>query len=363
MLTQTTDAFGVVRQALQVIDGSGIAEHLHGAVWIMASIVQLHRFEIAVLSFCNWQTHLNAALVLFRQLLDCAVQSGEPISSFDAVMRRLGPPSSWSWSRQSDQVPSAAQAAFRFSSTLIILDDIIASTALREQPRLYEYHHSLLGGIEGTEDPPINLEAVVGLKNWTLLQIGEIAALEAWKQRCRTAGNLDVVELVRRATAFKESLVAHLMRLEIDPAVVPQENSSLLDIFAPPPSQVSLVSRVWAHAALIYLSIVVSGWQPASVDVRYHVSRAIELLNRQRSPTLLRTMVWPFCVAGCLAEPAQEAYFRGMVEISQPPSIFGTVHKALEIMGMSGIAGIQTSRPATSLRALEPRVVWSYSFK
>ncbi|KAH6676215.1 hypothetical protein B0J14DRAFT_350612 [Halenospora varia] len=43
-------------------------------------------------------------------------------------------------------------------------------------------------------------------------------------------------------------------------------------------------------------------------------------------------MVWPFCVAGCLAEPAQEAHIRRMVEVLQPPSVFGTVRKALEIM-------------------------------
>ena len=333
VLTQTMDAFGVLRQALQVIDGLGIAEHFHGAVRIMASIMQMQRFEIAVLSFHNWQTHLNAALVLFRQLLDSAVESGEPNSSFDAVMSRLGPSSSsWSLPSLSDQVPSAEQVAFRFSSALVIFDDIIASTALQEQPRLYEYHRSLFGGGEGTDDPPINIEAVVGLKNWTLLHISEIAALEEWKQQCRTAGNLDVVELVHRATAIKESLVAQLMRLETDPEIVPKEKSSLLGVFTPPLSQDSLVSRVWAHAALIYLSIVVSGWQPASLDMRYHVSQVIELLKLQRLPALLRTMVWPFCVAGCLAEPAQEADFRAMVEVLQPPSIFGTVHKALEIM-------------------------------
>ena len=44
VLTQTTDAFGVLRQALQVIDGSGIAEHLQSAVRIMARIIQMQRF-------------------------------------------------------------------------------------------------------------------------------------------------------------------------------------------------------------------------------------------------------------------------------------------------------------------------------
>jgi hypothetical protein len=59
VLTQTRDAFGVLRQALQVIDGPGITEHLHGAVRIMTSIMQVQRFEIAILSFSNCQAHLD----------------------------------------------------------------------------------------------------------------------------------------------------------------------------------------------------------------------------------------------------------------------------------------------------------------
>jgi C6 transcription factor Pro1 len=343
VLAQTRDAFGVLRQALQVIDGSGITEHLHGAVRIMASIMQLQRFEITVLSFNNCQAHLNGALALFKQLLNSsgAVQPAGSSSSFNAVMSRLGP-SSWLPPAQCVQVPSAEQAAFRFSSALLILDDIIASTVLQKQPKLYEYHRSLLGNIDGT-DPPINLEAAVGCQNRVLLQIGEIAVLDTWKQGCKRAGNLDVMELVRRATAIKDSLVAHLndlMQLEIEPVFILKEGSSLLDVLTAdycqsqtPANQTSLVTRVWAHAALVYLSVVVSGWQPASVDVRYHVNLIIELLTRETSPpALLRTMVWPFCVAGCLAEPAQEAHLRGMVEALQPPSVFGTARKALEIM-------------------------------
>ena len=115
----------------------------------------------------------------------------------------------------------------------------------------------------------------------------------------------------------------------------------MLDIFTAdygqrsklPSSQVSLVTRVWAYAALIYTSVVVSGWQPASVDVCYHVGRVIELLANQTSPPeLIRTMVWPFCMTDCLAEPAQEPHLRRMVEALQPPSIFGTARKALKIM-------------------------------
>ncbi|TVY54448.1 Pestheic acid cluster transcriptional regulator 3 [Lachnellula cervina] len=343
VLKQTRDAFGVLGQALQVIDGSEITDHLPGAVRIMASIMQIQRFEIAISSFGNCQSHLNAALALFKQVLDSsgAVDPARLGSSFNTIMSRLKP--SWSYPACQSQylhVPSAEQAAFRFSSALLIFDDIIASTVLPEEPRLYEYHCSLLGDIDST-GPPINLEAVVGCQNWALLQISDISVLDAWKQQCKRAGSLDVMELVHRATAIKGSLETQFARLESDPVFIPKEGSSLLDVFTadygqhpkPPVSQNLLVTRVWAHAARLYLFIVVSGWQPASIDVRYHVARIIELLSREISPSaLLRTMVWPFCVAGCLAEPAQEAQFRGMVDGLQPPSVFGTIRKALEIM-------------------------------
>lgn len=342
VLAQTRDAFGVLRQALQVIDGSNISEHLHGAVRIMASIMQVQRFEIAVLSFDNCQAHLNAALALFKQLLD-SPDTVEPAAGlgarFNAVLRRLGP-LLWVLPTQSAQVLSAEQAAFRFSSTLLIFDDIIASTVLQEEPRLYEYHRSLLGDTD-TVNPPINLEATVGCQNWALLQIGEIAVLDAWKQRRKRAGSLNVMELVQRATAIQGSLENHLTALETSRAVVPKENSGLLGVFTADydeqssrlASQSTLITCIWAHAALIYLSIVVSGWQPASVEVRCRVTKIIELLTLELTPrALLRTMVWPFCVAGCLAEPAQEARLRCMVEALQPPSVFGTVRKAVEIM-------------------------------
>ena len=343
VLAQTREAFAVLRQSLQVIDGPGITEHMHGAVRIMASIMQLLRFEVAVRSFDNCQAHLSAAMALFRQLLDSSgagtVGLACPSSSFEAVINRLGP-SSWLLLGENVQVPSAEQAAFRLTSALLILDDIIASTVLQEPPRLYEYHRSLLGSLDGTP-PVIDLGASVGCQNWALLRIGEIAALDAWKQRCKKAENLDIIQLVHRATSVKESLEADLAQLETNPVMTPHNSGSLLDVFTAdycqqsrtPASQGSFVTQVWAHAAFIYLFVVVSGWQPANVEVRYHVGRIIELLTHQISPpTLLRTMVWPYCVAGCLAEPTQEPHLRGLVEMLQPLSIFGTVHKALEIV-------------------------------
>jgi hypothetical protein len=346
LLTQTGSAFEILRQALQLIDGSSITEHLHGAVRIMASIMQVQRFEIAILSFHNCQAHLDAALALFRQILDSsgtidAVESG---SSFNFILNRLGP-TTWNLPfNDSVRIPSAEQAAFRFSSALLIFDDIIASTVRQEQPRLRDYQRGLLTNLKGANhelEPLIDLETVVGCQNWALLQISDIAVLDAWKQQCIRSGNLDVMELVHRAVDIKASLETRLVRLENDDSLPPQQGSSFLDALAPDGShqwkrgvsQSQLVTKVWAHAALLYLSVVVSGWQPANTEVCNHVDQIVELLTRQISPlAMLRTMTWPFCVAGCLAEPAQQHHFRQMVEALQPPSIFGTIRKALELM-------------------------------
>ncbi|ORY13940.1 fungal-specific transcription factor domain-domain-containing protein [Clohesyomyces aquaticus] len=337
VLKQTTDAFSTLRQSLQVLNDAGITEHIHGAVRILASIMQLHHYEIAVSSFTNWQTHLGAALALFREVLESpanlVVDLRGPASRFNHIMVYLEhPPSSCNYAMGSSQASSAEISAFRFSASLLFFDDVIASTVLHKQPSLYDLHSSLIGAHEHDDvGVPINIHAIVGIENRTLVHLGEIAALDAWKWECRSAGNLDMMDLVHRATSIKDSLVTHLMLLEASPTTH-KEPSHPIQIFDLPRSQSTLVSQVWSHAAIIYLSIVVSGWQPANLEVRYHVGRVLELLKQNVAPASLRTMAWPYCVAGCISEPNRKVHFREIAEGLQPPSIFSTFHKALEIM-------------------------------
>ncbi|KAK4967482.1 hypothetical protein LTR42_010831 [Elasticomyces elasticus] len=340
VLAQTRDAFQVLRQALQVIDRPGITDHIHGAVRILASIMQLQRFEIAVMSFDNCRAHLSACVSLFRQILDSggasAAKSVSPSSCFDSVISCLGP-AFWTSSGKSVRAPSAEEAAFRFSSALLMFDDIIASTTLQQPPQLYDLHQSLLAA-----ETAIDLKAAVGCENWVLLQIGKIAALDANKQQCKRAGNLDIVELVQSAMPIKASIEANLARLETGPTPSSQDTGNLLDALAAghlrqpgTPSvdcQTSLINNIWAHAAILYLSVVVSGWQPASGEIRHHVQKAVDLLARVSPRALLRAVCWPLCVVGCLAEPGQENQLRALVQALQPLSLFGTLYKALEIM-------------------------------
>lgn len=340
VLMQATDALSVLRQSLQVIYDSEVAEHLHGAVRIMTSIMQLQRFETTILASSHWQVHLTGAAGLLKQLLSHQGTTATPHgSNFDVVMRGLGP-SLRILPAHCVEIQSPEQAAFRMSSTLLMIDDIIASTMMQEHPKLYEYHYSLLGNINGNE-PLIDLAAVMGCQNWVMLQIGEIAVLDAWKLERKRAAALDIIDLVNRATIIKKAIEDNLTQLVSAQFPPLEENKSLLDAFTAeyngqpkvPPAQNLLVTQVWAHAALLYLLIVLSGWQLANPEVRRHVGQIVELLTREISPpTLLRTMVWPFCVAGCLANEEQELQFRNMAEALQPSAMFGSIYKALEIM-------------------------------
>jgi C6 transcription factor Pro1 len=120
------------------------------------------------------------------------------------------------------QVPSAEETSFRFSLSLSIFHDIIASTILQQPPQLLQFHDALLQEADGKK-PIIDLEATFGCQNWVLYGIAQIASLDAWKQQRKDEGNLDVMELVGRASTIKDALTAKLARLEVDSPAVFEE--------------------------------------------------------------------------------------------------------------------------------------------
>ncbi len=93
-----------------------------------------------------------------------------------------------------------------------------------------------------------------------------------------------------------------------------------------------LNTQIWGQATITYLSVVLSGWQPSSSEIRNSVAQTVELLLSLPSPDCLRTLVWPFTVTGCLAAPDQEQVFRDMVAAMGPLKVFGTIRESLAIL-------------------------------
>lgn len=346
LMKQTNMTFKTLQLYLQDINSRLIQNCLPESARVMGTIVQLQRFEISAGSFENCQTHLNAALSLFEQIFRAhgieVNQRGEMLPNFNAIIDQLRP-SHWDLAPRGSRPWSVDQAAFRFFTALLLVDDIVASTSLEEPPKLRGFHVHLLTNIENPDqEVHLDLEEFVGCQNWLMLLVSEIATLDAWKKELRRAGKLDMMELFTRASRIKQELHDNLSRLdprgsaaktkrslpEVFSAYGSSNNNQLSSSF----DESAFVTRVWAHAALAYLSVVVSGWQPANANIRENVARVLELLSQMPTPALLRTMAWPFCVAGCLAEPEQEGLLRSMVGALEPLRAFGTAEKALKIM-------------------------------
>ncbi|TVY75928.1 Pestheic acid cluster transcriptional regulator, partial [Lachnellula suecica] len=191
LLHQMGVTFMMLHQNLQEIVSSNTQDLVVKTSRIMGSIIQLQRFEISVGNFENCQKHLGAAIELFKQIFKAVqnVTDGGELPTFLDVLSHMGRPL-WVIKSQPSRAWSSDQAAFRFYAALLVIDDIIASTCMEEPPKLLEYHRRLLTNGGSPDERLLNLEDFIGCENWVMLQIGEIAALEAWKKSTRKAAGL-----------------------------------------------------------------------------------------------------------------------------------------------------------------------------
>ncbi|KAJ4249743.1 hypothetical protein NW762_012084 [Fusarium torreyae] len=327
-LLQAESSFTSLSQSLQTLLSVGnLGEHSHCACRVLTSIVQHHRYEITTTN-SNWKIHFNAALTLFIRLIDHYSNTVESLhhssaaAGFNGILQDLNIP---------------RQEAFVFSVGLMMFDDIVAAASSYQEPQLFQYHQHLLGG----DDPALELEVIVGVKSCILTLLGQVASLNARKKKDQAAGNLDGLELAQRASTIMESLTANLEQSHASSSPTsnpqPEEREYLEELRRPYYSRSTaqdtrLVSQVWTHAIMVYLITVVSGWQPANAILRHHVDQIVQILQGQISLPLMRTMVWPLCVAGCLADPPQRRLLLGVLSTLQPMTLFPNVHKAVRIM-------------------------------
>lgn len=302
---------------------------------LMGNVVQLLSFEVIIAPTQNWQMHLNVAIVLFEQIFQRYGMEG----SAPTLSKVLAQLSDGPFGVVSPDVTvtlcTADQASFRFFSAILLVNDIISSTSLEQAPRLQKYHQYLLTGDFKNGHVPLQLEDFVGHENWVLLLIGEISSLDVWKKEMKKSGALSMMQLVQKASDIDRRLrsgCADLNRPEHTSRMKSKPTIPIAFFLYQPLDTSAALTKIWAYAAHLYLYTVVSGWQPASAEVKDNVAKLIIAFGDLPSPALLRTLVWPFCVAGCLADAHQESAFRDMVTSMGPLQRFGTMRLALRIM-------------------------------
>ncbi|KAL2259691.1 hypothetical protein VTK26DRAFT_6529 [Humicola hyalothermophila] len=349
--TQHVLALEWLQREMQDIITRGVKDNLVEANRVMASIIQLMTAEVVISKPGNWVIHLGAATELFHEIMKHHAIDEAGRRCFILVLLRLGhKPSTWTPKKNPW---GSDQSVLRFFTAQLLFFDTLASTSLARSPRLQDWHSTLLtkfddtaGSLPATQKehttPHIDLEQFVGVQNWVIMAIGEIAALDSWKKEMKRNKSLSVTQLVSRATAIEQNLRSSLQAPQ-EPGEARGQSSAdgpqtLLDYFsgsfASSRTMHSSVlnTQIWAQAALTYLLVVLSGWQPSSSEIRDSVAQTIDLLLSLPSRSCLRTLVWPFVVTGCLAAPDQEQIFRDMVTAMGPLDMFGTIREGLAIL-------------------------------
>jgi C6 transcription factor Pro1 len=359
---------------------------------VLESIVQLLVFEVAMNNSGEWTMHLDACIALFDEFM-AAHANVEGNSCWAVLQEKLGAGGlleQWAHRHNlqhqssSDASPTGIlreerrdgnispltsdQAAMRFFTTILLQVDILASTGLDTPPKLQKYHPFLLQPltfpslsdptVSMTTDSALILSSTLGLKNELLLSIAAISSLDSWKKSHRSTGSLSIIELVTRASTIEADLRAQMATYELansgiyipgngdgpapcsdfshplDPLSTYSTQAVLLGTSAGARAEASdTLSLLWAQAALTYLSVVVSGWQPSNPQTRASVLTSIDLFRRNRVPACLRMAVWPFAVTGCMAAPgAEQEFFREQVRNMGGLAVFGTIREALAIM-------------------------------
>ncbi|KAI0126852.1 fungal-specific transcription factor domain-containing protein [Xylariales sp. AK1849] len=334
-------ALKALQRNMGSLNARGVAGDFHESVQCLESISQLLMFEVLSGNTENWHVHLDAASVLFEQIIEtyatdvtqpwCSILTGMNPKSIAIKLPTGGHP----W--------ASGQASFRFFTVNLLWTDVIASTALERAPRLQNLYPELIEGV----DPTLCVEDFIGCHNWVMSVIAQIATLDAWKKEMRSSGALSVVELVKRASCIEARLRAGIESLDLVPMDVLHDPSARAPDESYAGSGFTIASdigklhrtsvhafhtKVWASSALSYLSVVVSGFQLALPDIRTHVEATMDLFRMMPSPLCLRTFVWPFVVTGCLSLPSQEGFFRDLVSNMGPLQVFGSVKEALQIM-------------------------------
>ncbi|KAK5651511.1 hypothetical protein OQA88_11965 [Cercophora sp. LCS_1] len=349
---QQNIALTELQTEMQRIVARGVRGYLAETNRVMASIIQLLTFEIAVANTGNWTMHLDAAAELFTLIM---TTSADPNNNgqicFTSLLIQLGTrpfcytPKSHPW--------SAEQASLRFSTAFLLCFDALAATSLETVPRLQQYHAHLLAEpdhqtrqlLPDSEKeyvlPHINLREFTGIHNWVFIAVGEIASLDAWKKEQKRNGSFSVAQLLARATAIECNLRVNMATLDMMPDTEPtgpqlpllEALSHMGGLSSPRIAEVTTTTtKIWAQAVLTYLHVVVSGWQPASQEIRSSVAATITMLLGLASPGCLRPLVWPMTITGCMAAPEEEQTFRDLVASMGPLTTLGAMAKALAIM-------------------------------
>ncbi|KAJ3543968.1 hypothetical protein NM208_g3296 [Fusarium decemcellulare] len=334
-LEQADQSFAMIEKELHEAKDQEGQQGLVKKACLMQSIIQLLIFESFLGKSNNWVLHLTPAVALFESILHDHSSSSEP--DLTKVLNEMA------WPERATGLLDRPlwnpdQAAFRFFTAILIYVDIIASTSTGRAPALRKYHtHTVVSDRPQDVYVELDLSSFMGCQNWVLLAIGDIAELYAWKREMTNTTTLSVAELTERARSIHQRLQDGVVSLS-DTPITDKQNSlhRFSSCYCSPESSISsssfTITRIWAHAARIYLSAFTTELQTTDENVHQHVSSVLILLEDVMTGAQLRALAWPICVASCLADVEQRRGFRELFSKIGDDQSLNTLREAWEII-------------------------------
>lgn len=201
---------------------------------------------------------------------------------------------------QADFTEEIVGVRFAFGTLmwLDIFDSITAGTA----PRLITYHSSVLAA-----KSQIKLDALMGCKNGLMVQIGRIAAL--YDQKCQSIlqGPFNCSSLEHIFVDITREIQCGLAQGALESFNI--SGGAPATVFGTMPDPSTPITRMFLHAASIYLHLVVQGFQELEV-LDTNVSEVMAVFQTLTSPQTLQALILPLFFVGCVAKQDDEQFFR-----------------------------------------------------
>jgi hypothetical protein len=215
-------------------------------------------------------------------------------------------------------------SALKFLLGSFVSIDIIAAASTRSAPILPINHIQILDNIG------ISLEPLIGFQNSILALILEVVSLDQWKKEAQSVSKLSIVDLAKRSDRIHERLRRELAAIEKVLSGQALYNSADIPIQAPTHPN---ISKIFILAAMTYLHVVVSGPYPAVPEIANNVAETIAAFKTLKDVSLLRHVVWPLCISGCLALEEHHDFFRDLMSrAGVTPWCTGNCYEAFSIM-------------------------------
>jgi C6 transcription factor Pro1 len=276
----------------------------------------------------SWHTHLRGAPTLFPFLQTyCGAVPQQPGDS--TVFHPCA-----GNTIQSPSLPTSLDtSAMEFFSAAILYLDILACASTGMPP---QYPHICADALSDGNSV-IQLDQIIGCENWVMLIIRDIGVLDGWK-KTRIAQNFPYIEeLGIRANAIEHRLYDGIQRSisvlsQFGPSTASQELLSGGVDFKN--INIHIVTHLYALSTRVYIHVIIHGPDCGSLPLQERVAQSIAAFHNLPDPKLLRSLVWPFCITGCMATSDEQQQFLTDIchSVTTNGGGVGTLKSALDVM-------------------------------